>query len=492
MGQNRRRKRSAAREGRATRVLLTTEGTYPHAVGGVSSWCDLLVTGLPEVRWQILPIIAAGPRAAAAFTLPANARCAGPIELWSPQLPRTVSRRTRLPRDSRPELPQVLVRELIGWNGNVESLTDTLVWCRRHPCAIRGVFRSAAGWDAFLEGLQQVLDERTSESAPPPTLDVVEAARLYQTLYWVARTAAAPTPDTDLLHVTAAGWAAVPALVHHALHGTPILLTEHGVYVREAYLAAVRSGASAGSRFLATRLARGLARSAYRAADIVSPVTDANARWEEGLGIDPTKIRIIYNGVDIPGNPISPVGNSTVVSVGRIDPLKDIHTMLRVAAEVVRRVPNARFLHYGPVTEGQDVYYQSCIALHDQLGLGDRFCFMGRTGDPHGVVRNADVVFMTSISEGLPLSLLEAMTQARPVVATSVGGVPDVVRGCGFVAPPGDVHGLALAISMLLSQPDLAAKLGSRGYDRVGRRFTQDACVRGYRELIGELGLAAA
>ena len=53
----------------------------------------------------------------------------------------------------------------------------------------------------------------------------------------MARTAAVPTPPCDLLHVTAAGWAAIPAIVHKALHGTPILLTEHGVYVREAYLA---------------------------------------------------------------------------------------------------------------------------------------------------------------------------------------------------------------------------------------------------------------
>ena len=65
----------------------------------------------------------------------------------------------------------------------------------------------------------------------------MEAATLYQSLYWVARTAAVETPDVDVLLVTAAGWAAIPALVHKALHGTPLVLTEHGVYVREAYLA---------------------------------------------------------------------------------------------------------------------------------------------------------------------------------------------------------------------------------------------------------------
>ena len=76
-----------------------------------------------------------------------------------------------------------------------------------------------------------------------------------------------------------------------------MVLTEHGVYLREAYLAAVRGGDTPGTRFAATRLARGLARSAYAGADVICPVTDANAYWEMGLGIDPAKILVLYNGL---------------------------------------------------------------------------------------------------------------------------------------------------------------------------------------------------
>ena len=78
---------------------------------------------------------------------------------------------------------------------------------------------------------------------------------------------------------------------------------------------------------------------------------------------------------------------------------------------------------------------------------------MGRTTDPNGAVRDADVVLMTSISEGLPMSILEAMGQGRPVVSTGVGGVPDVVTGCGVVTPPGDDHGLAMARRDAAAQP---------------------------------------
>ncbi len=469
---------------------MTTEGTYPHAVGGVSSWCDLVIGGLPEFDWQILPIMAGDRRVSAIFELPPHAALVGQIELWSDRLPQ---RRWFVRPDSqaRESLPASLVRTLIGWEGSYEALLDTLVWCRRRPDAIRRAFRGPSAWAAFIVALEDVLAEHHPDAGESPKLDAVEAARLYQTLYWIARAAAVPTPQTDLLHVTAAGWAVIPGLVHKQLHGTDMLLTEHGVYVREAYLAAARSPSSQGERFLSSRLARGLSRAAYVAADHVAPVTEANAAWERGLGVDPSKIRVVQNGIDAPASYTDPPGNFKVVSVGRIDPLKDVQTMLRVAVEVARRVPEARFEYWGPPTKGQETYARACEELARRLGAEKFFRFMGRTDDPHGVVRDADVVLMTSISEGLPMSILEAMAQARPVVATAVGGVPEVLRGCGIVPPPGDVHALATGVAMLLRNPQLAARLGQRGFERVHRLYTRTACLDGYRDLLGQLTNAA-
>jgi polysaccharide biosynthesis protein PelF len=475
---------------RRPRILMTTEGTYPYAVGGVSSWCDLVIGGLPEFDWQILPIMAGDKCLSAIFELPPHAALAGQIELWSERLPRR--RLTARPeRGAQVILPANLMRALISWEGRYEDLLEALLWCRRRPDAVRSAFRRGGAWGAFLEALEEVLAEHHPDAGVAPKLDAVEAARLYQTIYWIARAAGVPTPPTDLLHVTAAGWAAIPALVHKQLHGTDMLLTEHGVYVREAYLAAARSPSSQGERFLSSRLARGLSRAAYAAADFVSPVTEANATWERGLGVDPGKIRVIQNGIDAPDAYADPPGNMKIVSVGRIDPLKDVQTMLRVAVEVGRRVPQAKFEYWGPPTKGQETYARACGELSRQIGAEEHFKFMGSTTDPHGVVRDADVVLMTSISEGLPMSILEAMAQARPVVATAVGGVPEVLRGCGIVTPPGDVHALATGVVTLLRNPRFAARLGQRGFDRVHRFYTRRACLDGYRDLLGELTSAA-
>lgn len=471
-------------------MLMTTEGTYPFVVGGVSSWCDLLVKGLPGFRWEVLPIVAGGRSRPLLFELPPNAGLLAPIDLWSQELPPWRPRR-RGRRGDCAAWPASLARGLLSWQPvGQDELLATLVACRAQPDLVRRAFRSPAGWSAYLEALDVVLAERVEEAGRPPAFDLGEAATLYQALYWVARTAAVPTPPVDVLHVTAAGWAAIPALVHQALHGTPLVLTEHGVYVREAYLAAVRGAAAPGSRFAATRLARGLARAAYAAATVVSPVTDANARWEEGLGVDSETIKIVYNGVEPAPKTTSLPRTGTIVTVGRIDPLKDVHTMLRVAAEVLRREPDARFHYYGPVGEGG--YEASCRLLHERLELGESFRFMGKTSDPAAAFRSADIVLSTSISEALPLSLLEAMTEARPIVATAVGGVADVVRGCGLLAPPGDVHGLALAVVALLRDPDFAQRLGRRAAERVRTRFAREACLSGYDELLGGLASGAA
>ena len=186
---------AARRAGRAAppaprpRILLTTEGTYPYAIGGVSSWCDLLVRGLDEFDWRVLPIVA--PRRT-------RRRCTS-----CPRTPARSGRSRSGPSGSRAagaragrarQLPGVLVRGLLGWNGDTDAVLDEWLWCRRHPAGVRRAFRSGARLGGFLGGLRDVLAERVAEAGTPPRLDLVEAAPLYQTLYWVARTAAAPTP----------------------------------------------------------------------------------------------------------------------------------------------------------------------------------------------------------------------------------------------------------------------------------------------------------
>ncbi len=464
------------------RVLMHTEGTYPFVVGGVTTWCDLLVRGLPHIDWDVFALTG-GNLATSAVELPPNARMAGHVLLWGADASVGRYRRERRSR-VRTSLAAELVRGLLGWSTDPLDVVPALVWCRQNPRAIVPSFRDEGTWDRYVSELADVLGEQHEQIGPTPPLDLNRAIQLYQTLSWVARTAAAPTPAADVSLVTADGWSAVPAAVDKALAGTGVVLAEHGIYVREAYLASIRSVDSPAAAFVKTRLARGFTRLTYAIADVVAPVAAANAPWEEALGAQADAIVTIPNGVPTPADPAPPPLNRTVVSVGRLDPLKDVITMLRVAAAVRDRVPDVTFRHYGPVPEGQEEYAGTCRRMHEHLGLDGCFHFMGPTREPSMVVRDADVVLMTSISEGFPMSVLEALSQGRPVVTTNVGGVLDAMLGAGMTAPPGDVTGLADAVTTLLKDPGLSARLGRRGHARVRRLFGQERCLEGYDMLL--------
>lgn len=478
-------------QGQQLRVLMVTEGTYPFVVGGVSSWCDQLVGGLSDVDWILLPIVGGDTLRKRIFHIPPNVRLMKSLELWSDSRIRTVGARSSS-RTRRDDLPGELLRGLLAWDANPATLKDPLLWCRQNPTAIRHSFRASVGWDSFLAALEELRVESVPDAHAMPEMDIPEASELYQTLYWVARCGAMPLPKTDVMHLTAAGWASLPAIAEKADRGTPVLLTEHGLYVREAYLGAMSTNATPGRRFITSRLARGLTRTAYAVADLIAPVTPAHTQWERAFDVNPDKIRTIPNGVRNPDEPTPLPRHDVVVSVGRIDPLKDVHTLLRVAEAVLKERPNTQFLHYGPIGEAQEEYARSVQMVYRSLNLGPRFRFMGSTEEPERALRAADVVLMTSISEGLPMTLLEAMSEARPIVSTGVGGVADVIHGCGLTTQPGDVHGLANAVCTLLEFPDMAEEMGIRGFNRVKRKYTARRHLDAYREALWDVSRLGA
>jgi glycosyltransferase involved in cell wall biosynthesis len=133
-------------------------------------------------------------------------------------------------------------------------------------------------------------------------------------------------------------------------------------------------------------------------------------------------------------------------------------------------------------------------AIHDR-GLADRVELTGTREDVAQILARADVFVLSSRSEGMPMSALEAMAAGLPVVATAVGGVPElVVDGeTGFLVPPGDAPALSRALDRILGDPDLRRRLGEAGRQRAGGMFAlpewQAAHLRLYEELLARRGL---
>ena len=170
--------------------------------------------------------------------------------------------------------------------------------------------------------------------------------------------------------------------------------------------------------------------------------------------------------------------------VARLVPIKAHEIFLRAAAALIPRVPGSRF-----VVGGDGERRAELETLARQLGLGDRVRFVGWRPDLPRVYVDCDVVVLASRNEGSPVSLIEAMAAARPVVATRVGGVPDIVEDGrhGLLVPPDDVDALARAIEDVVTAPDRGRKMGEAGRARVYPAFTADRLVADIDRLYTEL-----
>lgn len=167
-------------------------------------------------------------------------------------------------------------------------------------------------------------------------------------------------------------------------------------------------------------------------------------------------------------------GGPVVGFVGRLTPWKDPLTFLRVVAAVRRARPDVRALVVGDGPLRAEVERAAAA-----LGMASWCRVLGERSDVPALLAAMDVVVLTSVSEGFPFVVLEAMAMERPVVATAVNGVPEIVESgvTGRLAPRGDVEALASATLGVLDAPDVARRMGQAGRRRVVDHFTAERMV---------------
>ena len=172
-----------------------------------------------------------------------------------------------------------------------------------------------------------------------------------------------------------------------------------------------------------------------------------------------------------------PPGSFLVGTVARITPEKDLTTFFRVAEEVATQIPDVTFVIVG------DGYGNELAKARDEIrgrGLDRLIRFTGHRNDLLNVYASFDVFLMTSMTEGMPNTLLEAMALGVPSVSTAVGGIPELLThgNGGFLAPAGDVEGLARYVVNLLRDPQLRQRCGAACRDRIVERFSFSRRVR--------------
>ncbi|MER5519457.1 GT4 family glycosyltransferase PelF [Streptomyces sp. NPDC002763] len=467
---------------RTTRVTLLTEGTYPHSHGGVSVWCDQLVQGMPDIDFDIVAVTGTG-REPVVWDLPAHVSTVRSVPMWGdpPQ--------GRAPRGrARRQLADIYGRFLAALLDPREE--------DGFPPALYAMARAAADGtlSPFLRA-DTAITVLTSlwnrpglavREARPTLHDALTATAL---LEHALRPLTAPLPESGVAHAVSGGVAALPGLAALEQHGVPLLLTEHGVYLRERYLGYRTAPYRWPVKAVVLGFFRLLARESYRKAALITPGNRYNRLWEEEGGADPEAIRTVYNGVDPAAFPAAgPEPEVPTLSwAGRVDPIKDLETLIRAFALVRARVPDARLRLFGGTPRGGEAYRERCEALAAELGHGDAVTFEGRVDDIKDAYAAGNVVMLSSISEGFPFTLIEAMSCGRATVSTDVGGVREAVGDTGLVVAPRDPAAMAAAALELLGDPARRRAMGEAARLRVIEQFTLRQTIDTFRAIYLEL-----
>lgn len=490
-------------------VLLMTEGTYPYAGGGVSTWCDVLCRGLSEIDFYVIAVTGA-PIATLKYQTPPNVRYIRQVPLWGSEEPCEHVRPETPFADvylSRKETTAEVVRarfvplfetflQQVLRQESQSALSPRVVhemyrYFKRYE--YKSTLQSRLTWQAFCSAIVRTCaSEQISELEQPSLFDLTTTMRW---LYNFLMPLNVEIPRTDVAHSTLAGISNLPIVVAKMEYGTPVIVTDHGIYIRERYLAVSSEHMSPFAKKFLLRLSSYASRLLYTIADQVSPVCNHNLRWETRFGADPGRIRTIYNGVD-PGvfvpkeKPEKTRNRPTVVAATRVFPLKDIETMIRSCALVRDKIPDVRYAVYGPL-DIDPPYTKRCMDLVRELRLESNFEFAGFHSKPHEVYHEGDISILSSISEGFPYTVIESMACGRPVVATDVGGVREALEGFGILVKPRDAQGLADGVIELLLNDELRQQLGSSARERVLLRFRTSMSVNGYLKSYTSLGASS-
>ena len=293
--------------------------------------------------------------------------------------------------------------------------------------------------------------------------------------------------DAAAIEAVAAHLAAVRAdVVHNHMYRAEVVGTRAAWRVAETGLPRPLVVGTVHSSRVRAHEDRELIRALTPRMDHLIAVSRAIVRKIEDEGRTGPPVSLIYNGVDLQRydhqEPCCtlreeyglPESGAIVGIVARLEPEKGHATLLEAWSLVLRHHPDATLL-----VVGEGSRHDSLVERARELGIEGRVVFTGRRDDVPAVTAALDVAVLPSYREAQGLSILEAMALSRPVVATNVGGIPEVVVDglTGLLVPPHDADALAAAVCRLLADHPLADTLARAAHDLVHDRFCVELMV---------------
>ncbi len=496
------------RSSRAVDVLLLLEGTYPYISGGVSSWVHQIVRGFPELSFGAIFL---GSRRSdygePRYPMPENfvhLECHYLHDATHDDVqPAPFEGDLKWFAESRALHDAYRRRQ--GADAKLAQLLPLLA--DGQPLDSRAFLHSKQSWNYTA----QMYRERCTD---PSFVDYFWTVRIMHSPIWKLAKMASAAPRTRVLHTVSTGYAGfLGVLLKHA-QGRPLIISEHGIYTKERKIDLFQatwvsdnrgvfehsSGEIAYFKDLWVRFFEALGRSAYDAARHIVSLYEANRQRQLADGADAARTRSIPNGIDLARfaplrekRVFDPDGSPATVAclIGRVVPIKDVKTFVRAMRSVVTRLPHAQGWIAGPEDEDKE-YAHECRLIVESLGLQDSVKFLGFQQMTE-LLPKVGVVVLSSISEALPLVILEGYAAGIPCVSTDVGSCRQLIEGgveadralgsAGAVVRIADPQALGNAVADLLADPDRWHAAASAGIARVEQFYTAQMMFDQYREL---------
>ncbi|ASV99806.1 GT4 family glycosyltransferase PelF [Paraburkholderia aromaticivorans] len=492
-------------------VCLLLEGTFPFVRGGVSSWVNEMIRSYPETRFAIVFI---GSReqdyAGVAYALPDNVVHLETHYLYEQAVadfqPRAVNGDAAA--FARSQALHDALRDPRKCQDAGELMASMIPMLGAHGALNEEQFLSSrAAWDTIVDQYQKYCTD-------PSFTDYFWTVRIMHKPLWQLARVAEQLLPARVYHTVSTGYGGFLGALMHYRTGRPLLISEHGIYTKERKIDLLQSqwirdnrgvferDISRVSYFreLWVRFFEAIGKLAYDAADDIVALYEANRQRQVTDGARAERTQCIPNGIDVDAlGPLvaerKPRSHRVVALIGRVVPIKDIKTFIRAIFIASRTMPDLEGWIIGPEEE-DPAYALECRALVESLGLSRNVKFLGfqRIDD---MLPQVDVIALTSISEALPLVVLEGFAAGVPAITTDVGSCRQLIEGmdaedralgsAGMVVQLADPAAFAQAVLSLLADETRWHAAQQAGLARVRRYYTKKQMIDRYRTLYERL-----
>lgn len=490
-------------------VLFLLEGTFPYVSGGVSAWVNQIIRTFPDTSFGI--VFLGGRKqdySGLRYELPDNV-----LHFEAHYIHEQGSAvETRGCKGDRQAFASMSdLHDRLCYKQNLEdigSLIRTVL-----PMMAKG---GKLDEQQFLHSEEswKMITERYERSTDPSFTDYFWTVRIMHKPLWQLAELALNVPKARVYHTVSTGYAGFLGALLHFQTGRPLLVSEHGIYTKERKIDLLQSrwiqdnrsvfekdiARSGYFQELWVRFFEKLGLVCYQAAEEIVALYEGNRQRQIDDGAPVAKTRCIPNGINVDKLAAlrhlrSPEIPAVVGLIGRVVPIKDVKTFIRTLFIASKQMPDIEGWIIGPEQEDPD-YARECHELVNSLGMQEHIRFLGFC-QIEDVLPKLGLLALSSISEALPLVVLEAFAAGVPVVSTDVGSCRQLLEGgcdedralghAGVVVPIASPEKMARAVLALLGDSQRWHAAQQSGFVRVERFYHERLILQEYGELYRKL-----